>query len=681
MRPFTFIFVSLLEVAIIRFGAVNAAGSQSKGRSLSLLFENDGNFTNFANKPSALLFYDALTATDAQTACKAVNERLLPSQEFSAFSNQLSYLAYNGDLRRDAKFWVQGTSRNVVAVSPFTNTTITNTPQIAQFGYLCTNSAPHTSQVDTDFSSSPRTNVTSQGVVFVGTRDHLTFRFMGIPYAQPPIGKLRFQYTAKLSNTAKIVDGTRFKPACPQTGNFTTPVWNPQGFLFPSSLYLNIYTPFIPSNPSNTSVKPRPVIFWIHGGTNYRGTGSDRTFDGGSLVSRGDVVVVTINYRLGMLGFLALNDGVVKGNYALADKISALQWTKDNIAAFGGDPRNITIMGHSAGGWSIVDLLRSPKAAGLFQGALSQSGGASTFLTQKQAEAQFAPSISPFCSGTGKKRLQCLQSLSVQTIQNITDQLFWESVQDGVFIVNQTVPQVSQGPGAVNDVPFLTGFMPDEYQSLLGDAISPNATDFNASLTTAVGSDVAQAVLKSGLWVINDKFTVYNATINVHSDTTLTCPAVSMIHAAARSNAFPSLYVYVMQRAYGEFQFNPFNLCTFPVGQPQPYYRCHAGDLYEVFGTYYFFNQPPREDNDFYYTALVQDLWTSFARTHDPNPSLALLKARGPAYGSTLNLLQQTGWVWPKFENGNQVLASLEYPQLGIQQGLPDDENGSKLLR
>lgn len=109
--------------------------------------------------------------------------------------------------------------------------------------------------------------------------------------------------------------------------------------------------------------------------------GSDETFDGGPLVSRGDVVVVTINYRLNIFGFLGLNNSVIPGNYAMADKIAALTWVKENIAAFGGDPEKVTIFGQSAGGWSVVDLLKSPKAAGLFHAAISQSGGSGTFTT------------------------------------------------------------------------------------------------------------------------------------------------------------------------------------------------------------------------------------------------------------------------------------------------------------
>jgi len=153
------------------------------------------------------------------------------------------------------------------------------------------------------------------------------------------------------------------------------------------SLFLNVYTPFIPSTTSNDTSQLKPVLFWIHGDGNTGGTGADATFDGGPLVSRGDIVVVTINYRLNIFGFLALDDGVVTGNYALADKILALEWVKENIAAFGGDPNKVMIFGQSAGGWSIVDLLRRPKAEGLFHTAIIQSGGSSSFRTQKKAAA------------------------------------------------------------------------------------------------------------------------------------------------------------------------------------------------------------------------------------------------------------------------------------------------------
>src|ERR1700761_6115283 len=125
-------------------------------------------------------------------------------------------------------------------------------------------------------------------------------------------------------------------------------------------------------------------MLWIHGGANINGMGSDEPFDGGPLVSRGDVCLVTIKYRLNIFGFLGFNDSAVPGNYAMADKIAALEWVKGHVAQFGGDPERVTIFGQSAGGWSIVDLLKSPKAAGLFHSAISHSGGSGTFMTYEQ---------------------------------------------------------------------------------------------------------------------------------------------------------------------------------------------------------------------------------------------------------------------------------------------------------
>lgn len=147
-----------------------------------------------------------------------------------------------------------------------------------------------------------------------------------------------------------------------------------------------------------------------------------------------------------------------------------------------------------------------------------------------------------------------------------------------------------------------------------------------------------------------------------------------------------------MQHAYALSFFDPYDLCTFPVGHIQPYYRCHSGDLYEVsfskflliclkqkfqvFGTYYIFDQPVRIPEDIFHTALIQDLWTSFARTGNPNPDQQDLAARGPAYASTLQILKETSWVWEQYNNETMFRASLDYPDLGVLRGLPDAADG-----
>ncbi|KIK54217.1 hypothetical protein GYMLUDRAFT_915535 [Collybiopsis luxurians FD-317 M1] len=650
----------------------------STAHTVSLLFENDANWDQFNNRSSALLVYDAASSTDALAICKEFNETLLATKDLADISNKLAYLQHSGQFENESQLWIAAPdSTEAIAIEPFfSSTSSPNSDAAKKLPFLCSNSAPFTFQVDTNFTTSPTTTLTSNGITLTGTRDHMTFRFMGIPYAAPPLGSLRFQYPERWNGSH--VDATAFQPACLQFGFFTNNDLglNPWG-TSEDCLYLNVYTTYIPSSTSASPEPLRPVLFWIHGGGNTSGTGDDETFDGAPLATRGDVVVVTINYRLNIFGFLGLNDSAIPGNYAMADKIAALQWVQEHIADFGGDPERVTIFGQSAGGFSVVDLLKSPKATGLFHGAISESGGAGSFQTPEEASEAYLPALRPFCNGTGVDLLQCLQALPAETLLNITNVApSWTTIIDGVYAVDSAVHQMSLGPSAVNSVPFLLGFMPEEGQSLLGTTIAPNDANFTQDLVTAVGSTLAEDVLESGLWIISENFIVYNATINAYTDSLLTCPAESMISSASGSNAFPALYVYTMQHAYGLSYFNPYGLCTFPTGQIQPYYRCHSGDLYEVFGTYYLFGQPIRIPQDVFYTALVQDLWIAFARTGNPNPDQDDLTARGPAYASTLRILRETKWVWEEYDNVTMRRASLDYPDLSILEGLPDAANG-----
>ena len=192
-------------------------------------------------------------------------------------------------------------------------------------------------------------------------RDQLSFRFEGIPYADPPA---RFTYPAPWTGS-RTLNATAFGSECVQAGV-------PSGS--EDCLFLNIWTPYIPEDSSTALTSNlKPVFFWIHGGAFTSGTGSDPTFAGGNMASRGDVVVVTINYRLSTLGFLALEDGVTNGNFGLADQIAALDWVREYITAFGGDPNRITIFGQSAGAGSVRALLGSPQAIGKFAAAIPMS--------------------------------------------------------------------------------------------------------------------------------------------------------------------------------------------------------------------------------------------------------------------------------------------------------------------
>jgi para-nitrobenzyl esterase len=197
--------------------------------------------------------------------------------------------------------------------------------------------------------------------------------FKGVPYAAPPVGELRWHSPQPCQPWKGIQQAKIFGPIAPQNLRAGPPLI-PMREIEPQSencLFLNIWTPGLDN-------ARRPVMLWIHGGAFSIGSGSQEMYRGGPLVSRGNVVLVTINYRLGVLGFLNLNEvtrgGIPStGNEGLLDQIAALEWVRDNIAVFGGDPNNVTIFGESAGGMSIGCLMNMPKARGLFHKAILES--------------------------------------------------------------------------------------------------------------------------------------------------------------------------------------------------------------------------------------------------------------------------------------------------------------------
>lgn len=198
--------------------------------------------------------------------------------------------------------------------------------------------------------------------------------YKGVPYAEPPIGDLRFNAPMSKKSWGGVLEAINFGPVAPQPPSPFTPQPAP-----PQSeegcLTLNIWTP-------GTDDKKRPVMLWIHGGS-YKNGGSTN-YDGSSLANRGDVVVVVINYRLGPLGFLYLpNAPSFSANVGLLDQIQALKWTKENIATFGGYPENVTVFGESAGAGAICSLLGMPTAKNLFNRIIPQSGSSSPLGYQK----------------------------------------------------------------------------------------------------------------------------------------------------------------------------------------------------------------------------------------------------------------------------------------------------------
>lgn len=229
------------------------------------------------------------------------------------------------------------------------------------------------------------TTVTTRYGQVRGTAGERADDYLGIPYAAPPVGGLRWKPPAAPARWTGVRDASAPGNPCMQTGS-STPWGDLAGPGTPSEdcLYLNVHT------PAERSLRDRPVMVWIHGGGFTIGSGT--FYDGGELAARGDVVVVTLNYRLGAFGYLAhpglageSADGI-SGNYGLLDQQAALRWVRQNIAAFGGDAGNVTVFGESAGGGSVCQHLVSPRATGLFDRAIAQSGCGFPLPTQESQQ-------------------------------------------------------------------------------------------------------------------------------------------------------------------------------------------------------------------------------------------------------------------------------------------------------
>jgi len=228
----------------------------------------------------------------------------------------------------------------------------------------------------------PRVEIASGRIE--GTHEDGVLVFRGIPYARPPQGALRLRAPLPPAPWPGVRDAKAFGAAAPQTpGRLAALLGSPTETYLEDCLYLNVWTP-------GTGAARRPVLVWLHGGAFSTGSGSQPIYRGARLAQRGDAVVVTVNYRLGALGYLHLpalgrDAEEASANFGLLDQLEALAWVRENIAAFGGDPANVTLFGESAGAMSVGTLLGTPRARGLFSRAILQSGAASNVYDREDA--------------------------------------------------------------------------------------------------------------------------------------------------------------------------------------------------------------------------------------------------------------------------------------------------------
>jgi para-nitrobenzyl esterase len=347
-------------------------------------------------------------------------------------------------------------------------------------------------------------------------------QWLGIPYAAPPVGALRWQPPQPVQPWTTPLATVTQPPGCPGSGTSTASE---------DCLYLNVTAPTGASGPL-------PVIFYIHGGGFTGGTTDSYPED--TLATGGPVVVVGIEYRLGVLGFLADKAlGAHSGDYGLEDQEAAMQWVKQNIAAFGGDPNNITIMGTSAGASSVCDQIASPAARGLFEKAISISGeynslfGAPTSLqhqdckaelpTEQQADAAGDAFAANVGCGQATDVAACLRAVPVQTIETAQASSGTNSpIINGTILTEQ--PLEAFAKGQVNRVPAILGVNRDE--DLTGTATT--AAGYTALVDSQYGPPFAnQAAAVLAHYPLSKFPSPYVASRTVAADSNTVCPALT----------------------------------------------------------------------------------------------------------------------------------------------------------
>ena len=430
-------------------------------------------------------------------------------------------------------------------------------------------------------------------------------QFLGIPYAAPPVGTLRWKAPQAVAAWTTTRSATALAPHCAQPAS-------PFGVASTSEdcLYLNVYTP--------KGNGPFPVMVWIHGGALLTGESDD--YNPQALVAQG-VAVVTINYRLGPLGFLthpalSAEAGGTSGNYGLMDQQAALAWVKTNITAFRGDPGNVTIFGESAGGLSVHSQLASPLAAGLFQKAIVESGGYN-LAAPSLAAAQVLGQNFATAAGCTDQSAACLRALPVDKVMagSTAIQVGGTTLPtvDGKVLVTTLSDAFSSGK--FNKVPVIEGSNQHEYSLLSAVTIDPvlgrqiNASDYPLQVNALFGTALGGAVQAS--YPLNPSETPAQTLDDVLTDAVFSCNGRKAARQMANSGATVYAYEFADANAPMVFKLPP---------RPEGYGAYHAAEIQYVF---------PQQQTIFFgapFTAQQTDLsnrmvafWAQFAATGNPN--------------------------------------------------------------
>ncbi len=454
-----------------------------------------------------------------------------------------------------------------------------------------------------------------------GKREGAVNAFLGIPYAAPPIGDLRWKRPIPAGKWTGVRNATSFGARCMQGRIYEDMVFRDSG---PSEdcLTLNVWAPA-------EAARKLPVMVWIYGGGFVAGGTSEPRQDGTNLAKHG-VVVVSMNYRLGVFGFfthpeLAAESGKkAAGNYGLLDQVAALEWVQRNIAAFGGDPRNVTIFGESAGSFSVSALMASPLAKGLFHKAIGESGGAfysqglpfKTLAEREHEDERFAGNL-------GAKTLSGLRAMPAKMLlaaamkEEGGKRVFkFSPGVDGYFLF-EPVPQIF-AEGRQNDVPLLAGWNHDEGDLELNGNKNPTAAMYRAATEKEFGARAAE-FLK--LYPAATDAEARRSLRDFNGDEFIAWSTWKWLEAQKTSGK-QVVYRY------------RFDLAPPTSDQSEDSGAYHSAEIEYVFGQLDSKKLPWRAE-DRSLSEQMQKYWTNFARSGDPNGAGL---AKWPAYG------EEDGW-------------------------------------
>jgi para-nitrobenzyl esterase len=437
--------------------------------------------------------------------------------------------------------------------------------------------------------------------------------YLGIPYAAPPVGELRWRPPQPHARWHRPLDATHFGNHCPQRASFAG-----VASVSEDCLYLNVYVPN--EGPRPDAAKRLPVMVWIHGGGFTAGESDD--YDPTRLVHQG-VVVVTLNYRLGALGFLAHpalsaeSGDHSSSNYGLMDQQAALRWVRRNIAHFGGNPKNVTIFGESAGGLSVYAQLASPLAAGLFQRAIAQSGSyAMTLEPLSQAEASGVALASRLGCADEKTAAACMRAAPVSKIlENQTADNGFSIVPpvDG-HVLPRSLDTAFQS-GEFNRVPVIQGTTHDEFtlfyklaiENIFG-VLPPIAYPFIVNVfVSALHMNATTAEVLSQYNINAYGESVGRAVSAIATDDVFSCPARRATQAMSQ---FVPTFQYELKDP------NVPQVLLPPASYPYGAY--HSSDLLFLFDSPTRGHAPLSADEERLAEGMV-GYWTQFSRAGDPN--------------------------------------------------------------